>query len=108
MGDNEQLQLYSKPFFVTPPSLVKEVLMQKQNLLDKITNAISEPWHIDQHGRIYVDGVMSVDEVERLMALHIPFTTSHSTLLRTNITAEDLFALRIKRNKKHYKPKFTL
>lgn len=108
MGDNEQLQLYSKPIFVAPSSLVKEVLMQKQNLLDKITNAISKPWHIDQNGRIYVDEVMSEDEVERLMALHIPFTTSHGTLLRTNITADNLFALCIKRNKKHYKPKFTL
>lgn len=108
MGDNEQLQFYSKPFFATPPSLIKEVEIQKQNLLGKIANAISKPWHIDQNGWICVDEVMSEDEVERLMALHIPFTTSHGTLLRTNITAEDLFALRIKRNKKHYKPKFTL
>lgn len=82
--------------------------MWKRNLLGRIANAISKPWHIDQRGRICVDEVMSVDEVKRLMALGIPFTTSYGTLLRTNITAEDLFALRIKRNKKHYKPKFTL
>lgn len=107
MGDNEQLQLYSKPFFVTPPSLRKEVETQKQNLLDKIVGAISKPWHI-KNGLIYVDEVMSEDEVERLMALRIPFTISNGLLLRTNTTAEDLFALRIKRHKKHYKPKFTL
>lgn len=108
MGDNEQLQIYSKPFFVFPPSLRKEVETQKQNLLDKIANAISKPWHIDQRGRICVDEVMSKDEVERLMALHIPFTISHGTLLPTYKTEDKLFALRIKRNKKHYKPKFTL
>ena len=107
MGDNEQLQL-SKPFFVIPPSLRKEVETQKQNLLDKIANAISKPWHIDHLGRICVDEVMDEDEAERMVALHIPFTASHGVLFRTNITAEDLFALRIKRNKKHYKPKFTL
>jgi hypothetical protein len=55
---------------------------QKQDLLAKM----SKPWHIE-------GGLICVDEV-------IP--------IRTNITAEDLFALRIKRNKKHYKPKFTL
>lgn len=81
--------------------------MQKRNLLDKIANAMSKPWHI-KNGLICVDEVMSEDEVERQMALGIPFTTSHGLLLRTNITAEDLFALRIKRIKKHYKPKFTL
>lgn len=107
MGDNEQLQIYSKPFFAIPPSLRKEVEIQKRNLLEKITNAISKPWHI-KDGLICFDEVMSEDEVEKLKALHIPFTTSHGTLLRTNITVEDLFALRIKRNKKHYKPKFTL
>lgn len=55
---------------------------QRQDLLAKM----SKPWHIDQNGLICVEEV---------------------TLLPTYKT-EDLFALRIKRNKKHYKPKFTL
>lgn len=80
---------------------------QRQNLLDKIANAISKPWHI-KDGLICVDEVMSEDEVQRLMALDIPFTTSYGTLLPTYKTEDKLFALCIKRNKKHYKPKFTL
>ena len=107
MGDNEQLQIYGKPFLVAPPSLRKEVKMQKRNLLDKIANATSKPWHIE-NGLICVDEVMSEDEVERLMALGIPFTTSYGTLLPTYKTEDLPSALRIKRNKKHYKPKFTL
>ena len=82
--------------------------MQKQNLLGKIANAISKSWHIDHRGRICVDEVMSEDEVERLMALGIPFTTSYGTLLPITSPADKPSALRIKRNKKHYKPKFTL
>lgn len=60
------------------------------------------------------------EHLDRMIAMRLPFNAkaglqykmssipSDSILLRTNITAEDLFALRIKRNKKHYKPKFTL
>lgn len=107
MGDNEQLQIYGKPFLVTPPSLRKENERLKRNLLDKIANAISKPWHF-KNGLICVDEVMSEDEVERLMALGIPFTTSYGTLLPINLTTDEPSALRIKRNKKHYKPKFTL
>ena len=107
MGDNEQLQIYGKPLIVTPPSLRGEVAMLKRNLLDKIANAISKPWHF-KNGLICVDEVMSEDEVERLMALGIPFTTSYGTLLPITSPADKPSALCIKRNKKHYKPKFTL
>ena len=107
MGDNEQLQFYSKPFFVFPPSLRKEVETQKQNLLNEISNAISKPWHI-KDGFICVDEVMSKDDLYRIAAKGVSVFSSNGIPLRTNITTEDLFALRIKRNKKHYKPKFTL
>lgn len=55
----------------------------KQYLFSKM----DKPWFIDENGVICLDKAIPI---------------------RTNITAEDLFALRIKRNKKHYKPKFTL
>lgn len=53
---------------------------QKQDLLAKM----SKPWHIDHCGRICIDEVISEDEL-------VLFPT-----------------YKIKRNKKHYKPKFTL
>ena len=104
MGNDELLNDFS-PCGIMLSTFARQVNLeaQKQDLLAKM----SKPWHI-KDGLICFDEVMSEDEVERLMALDIPVTTSHGILLRTNITAKDLFALRIKRNKKHYKPKFTL
>lgn len=83
MGDNELLKDFS-PCGIMLQTFARQVNLeaQKQDLLAKM----SKPWHIK-------NGLICVDEA-------IPN--------RTNITAEDLFALRIKRNKKHYKPKFTL
>ena len=83
MGDNELLKDFS-PCGIMLSTFARQVNLeaQKQDLLAKM----SKPYHIK-------DGLICFDEV-------IP--------IRTNITAEDLFALRIKRNKKHYKPKFTL
>lgn len=84
MGDFDLLKDFS-PGGIMFQTFARQVNLeaQKQDLLAKM----SKPWHIDQNGLICVDEVIPI---------------------RTNITAEDLFALRIKRNKKHYKPKFTL
>ena len=75
----------------------------KQDLIAKM----SKPWHI-KDGLICVDEVMSKDDLYRIAAKGVSVFSSNGIPLRTNITTEDLFALRIKRNKKHYKPKFTL
>ena len=84
MGDYELLKDFSSCGIMLQ-TFAQQVNLeaQKQDLLAKM----SKHWHIDQNGLICVDEVIPI---------------------RTNITAEDLFALRIKRNKKHYKPKFTL
>lgn len=84
MGDNELLKDFS-PCGIILKTFARQVNLEalKQDLLAKM----SKPWHIDQNGLICVDEVIPI---------------------RTNITAEDIFALRVKRNKKHYKPKFTL
>lgn len=105
MGDYDLLKDFS-PGGIMFQTFARQVNLeaQRQELLAKM----SKPWHIDQNGLICVDEVMSEDEVERLMALGIPFTTSYGTLLPTYKTEDKLFALRIKRIKKHYKPKFTL
>lgn len=105
MGDEELIKDYS-PCGIMLQTFAQQVNLeaQKQDLLAKM----SKPWHIDQNGLICVDEVMSKDDLYRIAAKGVPVFSSNGTLLRTNITAEDLFALRIKRNKKHYKPKFTL
>ena len=83
MGDNELIKDYSSCGIMLQTFAGQVNLeAQRQDLLAKM----SKPCHIK-------DGFICVDEV-------IP--------IRTNITAEDLFALRVNRNKKHYKPKFTL
>lgn len=104
MGDYELIKDYSSCgiMFQTFARQV-DLEVRRRDLLAKI----NKPWHI-KNGLICFDEVMSEDEIERLMALGIPFTTSYGTLLPTYKTEDKLFALRIKRNKKHYKPKFTL
>jgi hypothetical protein len=84
MRDNELIKDFS-PIGIMLQTFARQVNLEalKQDLLAKM----SKPWHIDQNGLICDDEVIPI---------------------RTNNTAEDIFALRIKRNKKHYKPKFTL
>lgn len=105
MGDFDLLKDFS-PCGIMFQTFARQVNLEarKQDLRAKI----SKPWHIDQNGLICVDEVMSKDDLYRLVAKGVSVFSSNGIPLRTNITAEDLFALRIKRIKKHYKPKFTL
>lgn len=105
MGDNELLKDFS------PCGIMLQTFAQQVNLevpIQDLFAKMSKPWFIDVNGAICVDEAMSKDDLDRLAAKGVPVFSSNGILLRTNITAEDLFALRIKRNKKHYKPKFTL
>ena len=81
MGDNELIKDYS------PCGIMLQTFAREAEL-EKITREHLEMMKAPTSVRFYCP------------AIGFP--------LRTNITAEDLFALRIKRNKKHYKPKFTL
>ena len=84
MGDNELLKDFS-PCGIMLSTFARQVNLEahKQDLFSKM----DKPWFIDENSVICLDKAIPI---------------------RTNITAEDLSALRIKRYKKHYKPKFTL
>ena len=105
MGDFDLLKDF-RPSAIMLQTFARQVNLeaQKQDLLAKM----SKPWHIGQTGIIYVDEVMSKDDLHRIAAKGVPVFSSNGTLLPTYKTEDKLFALRIKRNKKHYKPKFTL
>lgn len=101
MGDNELIKDFSPCGIMFARQVNLEA--QRQDLLAKM----DRPWHI-KDGLICVDEVMSEDDLRRIAAKGVPVFSSDGTLLPTYKTEDKLFALRIKRNKKHYKPKFTL
>lgn len=90
MRDNELLKDFS-PCGIMFQTFFKQVNLetQKQDLLAKM----GKPWFIDENNVICVDKAISVDD----------YTPGKSMTLST-------MAVRLpsKRNKKHYKPKFTL
>ena len=90
MRDNELLKDFS-PCGIMFQTFPKQVNLetQKQDLLAKMR----KPWFIDENSVICVDKAISVDE-------YIPGKS-----LTLSIMAD---RLPLKRNKKHYKPKFTL
>lgn len=90
MGDNELIKDYG-PCGIMLQTFAHQANLEtlKQDLFSKI----DKPWFIDENGVICVDKAISVDD----------YTPGKSLKLST-------MAVRLpsKRNKKHYKPKFTL
>lgn len=90
MGDNELLKDFS------PPSIILQAFARQVNLetlKQDLFSKMNKPWFIDENNVICVDKAISVDD----------YTPGKSMTLST-------MAVRLpsKRNKKHYKPKFTL
>lgn len=90
MGDNE-LNKYYSPSGIMLQTFAGQVNLEtlKQDLFSKM----DKPWFIDENGVICVDKTISVDD----------YVPGKSLTLSTKAVR-----LPSKRNKKHYKPKFTL
>ena len=90
MGDNELLKDFS-PSGIMFQTFARQVNLeaQRQDLFSKI----DKPWFIDKNGVICVDKAISVDD-------YIPGKSLTLSTMAVRLPS--------KRNKKHYKPKFTL
>ena len=92
MGDNELIKDYSSCGIMLQ-TFARQVNLeaQKQDLLAKIK--MTKPWFIDENAVICVDKAISVDD-------YIPGKSMTLSTMAVRLPS--------KRNKKHYKPKFTL